>query len=69
LWKGDAVGYSGIHRWLYINFIKLGYCAFCEKEGLTEWANISGEYRRDIEDFIELCSTCHGKFDSKEKLK
>ena len=24
-----------------------------------EWANISGEYRKDRNDFIQLCPSCH----------
>jgi len=28
-----------------------------------EWANISGEYKRDVSDYIQLCPSCHRKFD------
>lgn len=30
----------------------------------TEWANLSGEYRRDLSDYIELCVPCHRLKDS-----
>lgn len=63
-WTGDAISYDGLHHWIRRHFQKLGYCAFCEKEGRTEFANISGEYRRDIEDYVELCRPCHKKFDA-----
>jgi len=31
-----------------------------------EWANVSGKYRREREDFVRLCKKCHCKMD-KEK--
>jgi len=64
-WKGDLVGYSALHRWVER---KLGKPLQCEDCGTTavkryEWANISGEYKRDIKDFKRLCYKCHRKFD------
>lgn len=61
MWKGDMVGYSGIHAW--IKSI-LGYpnkCDNCGKEDLKryEWANISGLYKRELCDWRRLCKHCH----------
>ena len=28
-----------------------------------EWANLSGNYKRDITDYIQLCPSCHRKWD------
>lgn len=34
-----------------------------------EWANISGEYKRDRSDWVMLCPSCHRKIDmGKEEL-
>src|SRR6185312_1937249 len=32
------------------------------------WANISGKYKRDLSDWIALCTLCHTAFDNKNKI-
>lgn len=32
-----------------------------------EWANISGDYRRDRDDYMQLCVLCHRKHDNGQK--
>lgn len=68
-WKGDKAGYSAIHKWLAANFEKTGTCEECGKSGLkgrkVQWANISGEYKRDREDYKLLCNRCHYHLDKK----
>ena len=60
-WKGDKVSYAGIHVWVARHFGRPMKCEFCEDESYHrfEWANISGEYRRDRWDWIRLCVPCH----------
>jgi len=65
-WKGDDVGYHGIHKRLHKK--RLNICRNCGKEGKTEWANISGEYKSE-EDFVELCISCHRKMDMTEETR
>ena len=62
-WKGDEVGYMALHQWVYARKERTGICQQCGAEGVTEFANVSGEYRRDVEDFIELCVPCHRRYD------
>lgn len=68
-WKGDKAGYITVHGWLYRHFPKSGTCEKCgahvgtERYRGTEYANLSGEYHRDRDDFLELCIPCHRKFD------
>lgn len=64
-WKGDKVGYHGIHVWIKK---MLGKPSQCENCGTTEsyrfeWANISGQYLRDISDWVRLCVRCHRLID------
>jgi hypothetical protein len=66
-WKGDDVGYNALHHWVRKYGTKTGHCSHCGREGYTEWANVSGEYRRDLDDFIELCVSCHRIFDGEEE--
>lgn len=73
LWKGDSVSYGALHHWLRTHFPKTGVCELCghrpkrKKIAPTHYANISGEYRRDRNDYLELCVRCHRTFD-REKV-
>jgi len=60
-WKGDKVGYYSLHNWLKR---ELGKPMFCAKNmshvaPLYHWANISGEYLRDLSDWHSLCPSCN----------
>lgn len=68
-WKGDQVGYGGLHDWVRDNLGTPSLCAHCGKtKGSFEWANVSGEYKRDLSDWIRLCIPCHDIFDDVGKL-
>jgi hypothetical protein len=58
-WKGDSVGYYALHIWLSRNFGKASKCANGHIAKIYHWANISGEYKRDISDWHELCQSCN----------
>lgn len=69
-WKGDNVGYRGIHHWMEKILGKPNYCEHCKKENKKkyEWANIDHKYKRKVSDYIRLCTKCHRKYDySKNK--
>lgn len=71
-WRGDKVGKIGIHLWLRKNFKKKMICEFCGKIGKTplsiDWAKLKNKsYKRKRENFIELCRSCHAKYDGKGK--
>jgi len=58
-WKGDNVKYMGLHKWIRTRKSKPKYCEICNKKPPYDLANISGEYKRDINDFEWLCRKCH----------
>lgn len=66
-WKGDAVRYDTLHNWVKR---RLGKAIRCEKGKGAEhrspfqWANKSREYKRDLEDWVQLCCRCHIRYDS-----
>jgi len=64
-WKGDSVGKSALHDWVYSQKGAPKLCEDCETTEAKQydWANISGEYKRDVNDFKRLCRACHAKFD------
>lgn len=64
-WKGDKVGYSGLHNWVRKKLGTPSYCAYCQTTTAKkfEWANISHSYKRDLGDWIRLCTKCHHGYD------
>lgn len=57
--------YVALHYWVRK---QLGTPQECENCGTTEakffdWANISGNYLKDISDWARLCRRCHALFD------
>lgn len=66
-WAGDSVKYSGLHNWIRRNYGKPKQCHNCKSRKNVQWANISQSYSRDRNDWVELCVSCHHRFDGKSK--
>lgn len=67
-WKGNNVSYTNLHVWVRKYKPKPEKCEECgERKEHLELSNISGEYKRDIDDFEWLCRSCHIKFEKKMK--
>jgi hypothetical protein len=64
----ENVGRSALHEWIRKYKPKTNGCEICDKEAELDAANISGDYKRDINDFIWLCRSCHTRFDKMKKL-
>lgn len=66
-WKGDKVGYAGVHIWIRKTLGTPSTCEGCGKSGLMgkkiHWANKSGGYLREVTDWMRLCVSCHRKHD------
>lgn len=70
-WKGDSVGYFGLHSWVYRHKGKPQFCEHCgttDKLRRLNWANIDHKYHRNLDDFISLCYSCHKIYDLKNNL-
>jgi len=71
MWKGDKVGYDALHDWVKRRLGRPTKCEHCGTDGLTgkqiHWANKSGEYLRDLSDWLRLCKHCHDIYDGKVK--
>lgn len=65
LWTGENGSYNIKHKWMTYHYGKPSFCEGCgtEEAKYYEWANISGEYKRDREDWLRLCKKCHHKYD------
>src|SRR3990167_2850426 len=66
-WVGDRVKYFGLHMWVSKNFGQPGTCEQCGRTRLKgryiHWANKTGKYLRDRNDWMRLCAKCHVGYD------
>ncbi len=70
-WKGERVGYRGLHQWLMRQLGKPVKCSDCrkvsERPRIIQWASKDGRYPRDPSHYIALCASCHKIYDLKIK--
>ena len=63
LWLENPSLYDSIHAWVRRHFGRPMQCEECavtnDNPRMIHWANISGEYRKDREDWHRLCAGCH----------
>lgn len=66
-WKEEPT-YGIVHYWMRTRFGKAKFCENRECSSVSkcfEWAKIRGKtYDRSRENFIQLCRSCHTKYDS-----
>jgi len=57
--------YNTLHRWIGRKYGPASKCEKCHTDRTQrfQWANISGDYKRDRNDFMQLCAKCHYKYD------
>jgi len=58
--------YQYLHEWVYAKLGRPMECENCgsREESIYDWANISGEYKKDLSDWARLCRSCHRYFDA-----
>ena len=62
-WKGNKAKPSAIHFWIYKKKGKAeNYICKCGKQA-QDWSNRDHLYKRNLDDYIALCKSCHMKFD------
>lgn len=66
-WKGGNVGYFALHSWVSRELGRPNKCEHCDTTEVRsyDWANKSGEYKRDLSDWIRLCRPCHRRYDAR----
>lgn len=64
-WVGDRVSYSSLHAWVRQHKGTPQKCEICgqTKSRKYEWANKDHSYRRNLDDWIRLCTKCHRQYD------
>lgn len=69
-WKGDNIkrkGNMGLHIWVKRRKLKPKFCECCKTNPPYDLANISNEYKRDLDDWEWLCRSCHMHKDNRIK--
>lgn len=68
LWEQNVREYQAVHRWIIKEKGQPEFCENCKKsgKGLYHWANVTGKYLRNIDDWFRLCHLCHKTFDSRK---
>lgn len=70
-WKGEEASYFAKHSWMVYHHGNPRECEECGVKGKKNgrqwsihWANISGQFLRDLADWKKLCVSCHRRFDN-----
>jgi hypothetical protein len=68
-WRAGKASYRSLHSWVEREKGKARVCRNREKQFLPypcsckckiyHWANVSRVYKRDLNDWVELCTSCH----------
>lgn len=70
IWAGDNVSYPALHTFVRRRKYKPSVCGICGEAKKLELANISGKYKRDLDDWEYICRRCHMVKDGRlEKAK
>ena len=64
-WKGDKAHQKTIHQWIKRKYGKAKVCEVCGSTENIGWANKYHTYKREIEDWMQVCLSCHRKYDIK----
>lgn len=71
-WKGDKVSYRSLHKWVERYLGKPSKCEQCGTDNLSgrkiHWSNVSGAYRRELNDWQRLCAKCHKAYDKQLRM-
>lgn len=70
-WKGDRVGYYGVHDWITKHYgqpQECEVCGLCDPQKKYHWANLAN-YLRDRRDWKRMCVSCHRLYDYRRTNK
>lgn len=60
------MSYAGVHLWISRRLGQPNYCEHCKSQDPArtyDWSNRSGEYKRELTDWLRLCRACHIQYD------
>lgn len=65
IWKGEFASYGAMHKWVARWKGKPMVCDHCgsKRKKKYEWSNKDHQYRRNLDDYQRLCTSCHRLYD------
>lgn len=67
---------GGMHIALFVKYGNAPFCIWDEAHLQVdkgshgfEWANVSGHYSTELEDYLPMCQSCHRKFDTTDYMR
>ena len=65
-WTQNTISYHRLHRWVEQHLGQPNKCENCDSTDRKwyDWANISGEYKLSLDDWVRLCRICHYNIDN-----
>ena len=63
--KNDVPEYRDLHKWIIRELGRPLKCERCKTitAKIYDWANKTGEYKRELDDWMRLCRKCHSNYD------
>lgn len=68
MFKKDPAHYAKVHNWIKKHKPFIEKCEHCKKKGKVVYANISQEYKFEVDDWALLCKICHVVHDHRSSL-
>lgn len=62
-WDRYGVDPSYRHKLIRKMYGRPSECEHCDSHKNLQWSNVSGKYKEEREDWQQLCSKCHQKYD------
>lgn len=64
-WRGEDASLKAKHQWVALKKGRPRKCEICHTTSARkyEWANIDHKYRRELEDYMRMCTSCHRTYD------
>lgn len=72
MWKKEGLSYKHLHKYIRKTLGKPTICSSCKKSfpiRYIHWANKSGNYLKNLSDWINLCVKCHRRYDLNKSKK
>lgn len=71
VFKTKRLPYRMQHKYIQLFLGKPNTCQHCLRSGLSghqiHWANISGQYKQRLTDWMRLCVKCHMAYDKQQR--
>lgn len=63
--------YNKVHQYIRRNWQPADFCTQCgnTEPRRYEWANVTGVYSKNLEDYLPMCVPCHRSFDYSDYQK